>query len=144
MDNYFENNDSENTAYHYRSEDLDSWNQWQPPKPPKKKVKGWTAGRVIALTLCASLLSGTLGAGGAVAYQILSRKDGPASQSSQDSNSLTILEGIRESTLIDIQQIDTSRLMTPAEVYAANVQSTVGITTSVTTNYWGYQTTSCL
>ena len=32
--------------------------------------------------------------------------------------------------------------MTPAEVYAANVNSTVGITTSVTTNFWGYQSTS--
>jgi len=32
--------------------------------------------------------------------------------------------------------------MTPAEVYAANVNSTVGITTSITTNFWGYQTTS--
>ena len=32
--------------------------------------------------------------------------------------------------------------MTPAQVYAANVNSTVGITTSVTTNFWGYQSTS--
>ncbi len=32
--------------------------------------------------------------------------------------------------------------MTPAEVYAQNVNSTVGITTSITTNYWGYQTQS--
>ena len=32
--------------------------------------------------------------------------------------------------------------MTAAEVYAANVNSTVGITTSITTNYWGFQTTS--
>ena len=32
--------------------------------------------------------------------------------------------------------------MTAAEVYAANVHSTVGITTSITTNYWGFQTTS--
>ena len=32
--------------------------------------------------------------------------------------------------------------MTAAEVYAANVNSTVGITTSITTNYFGYQTTS--
>ena len=32
--------------------------------------------------------------------------------------------------------------MTAAEVYAANVNSTVGITTSITTNYWGFPTTS--
>ena len=32
--------------------------------------------------------------------------------------------------------------MTAAEVYAANVNSTVGITTQVTTNFWGYTTQS--
>ena len=37
--------------------------------------------------------------------------------------------------------IDEKKL-TPREVYAQNVNSTVGITTSITTNYWGYQTTS--
>ena len=36
---------------------------------------------------------------------------------------------------------DTSKKMTAAEVYKANVNSTVGIKTSITaTNYWGYQT----
>ena len=38
--------------------------------------------------------------------------------------------------------MDTGKEMTAAEVYAANVNSTVGITTSITTNYFGYQTTS--
>ena len=53
-----------------------------------------------------------------------------------------MLEGIRESTVLEITQIDTGKLMTPAEVYASNVRSTVGITTSITTNFWGYQTTA--
>ena len=36
---------------------------------------------------------------------------------------------------------DTSKKMTASEVYKANVNSTVGIRTSITsTNYWGYQT----
>ena len=39
-------------------------------------------------------------------------------------------------------EIDTGKLMTAAEVYAANVNSTVGITTAITTNYWGFTTTS--
>jgi serine protease Do len=38
--------------------------------------------------------------------------------------------------------IDTSKALTPAEVYAQNVASTVGITTSITTNYFGFTTTS--
>ena len=56
--------------------------------------------------------------------------------------STTIYEGQRESSVIDVAEVDTGKLMTPAEVYAANVNSTVGITTSVTTNFWGFQTTS--
>lgn len=54
----------------------------------------------------------------------------------------TVYEGKRPSSVIDTAQVDTSKIMTPAEVYAANVNSTVGITTSVTTNFWGFQTTS--
>jgi serine protease Do len=60
----------------------------------------------------------------------------------QGSDISGMLEGIRGNSVIDITQIDTSKLQTPAQVYAANVNSTVGITTSITTNYWGYQTTS--
>lgn len=56
--------------------------------------------------------------------------------------SSTVYEGQRESSVIDVAKVDTGKLMTAAEVYAANVNSTVGITTSVTTNYWGFQTTS--
>ena len=44
--------------------------------------------------------------------------------------------------MIDIVEVDTSKQMTAAEVYATNVRSTVGIKTSITTNYWGYQSTA--
>lgn len=57
-------------------------------------------------------------------------------------NVTVVLEGQRESTVIQMAAIGTSKQMTAAEVYATNVNSTVGITTSVTTNYWGFQTTS--
>ena len=44
---------------------------------------------------------------------------------------------------VDINEIETGKLMTAAEVYAKNVNSTVGIQTSITsTNLWGQQTTS--
>ena len=131
---------SDDSSYHYRAEQLDSWSGWeQPKKPEKKKNKGWTAGRVIALALVVSILSGLVGAGGVIAFQ--SRQESPA-PSPEDANTITMLEGIRQDAVIDIHQTDTSKALTPAQVYAANVQSTVGITTSVTTNYWGYQTTS--
>ena len=131
---------SDDSSYHYRAEQLDSWSGWeQPKKPEKSKNKGWTAGRVIALALVVSILSGLVGAGGVIAFQ--SRQESPV-PSPEDANTITMLEGIRQDAVIDIHQTDTSKALTPAQVYAANVQSTVGITTSVTTNYWGYQTTS--
>ena len=104
------------------------------PQPVKKDR---TSRKIIAVALCCSLLGGILGAAGAIAYYENTRQDHDILGVSS-----AILQGNRENTVIDINEIDTSRIMTPAEVYAANVHSTVGITTSVTTNYWGYQTTS--
>jgi len=54
----------------------------------------------------------------------------------------SILLGRRETAVIEKIPVDTEKLLTPAEVYAANVNSTVGITTSITTNFWGFETTS--
>lgn len=65
-----------------------------------------------------------------------------AVESVPSKNISVIAEGIRARSVLELTQIDTSKKMTPAEVYAANVQSTVGITTSITTNYWGFQSTS--
>ncbi len=112
--------------------------------PPKKEKSGWPVGLVITVTLVCSLLAGALGAGGMfLATKLNSDPTGTAQpNNSQGSQSATILEGVRENVVIDITKIDTSKVMTQAEVYAANVNSTVGITTSITTNFWGYQTTS--
>ena len=102
---------------------------------PQKPKKNFGAGKVIALALCCSLVGGILGAVGGV----LATRSTVAPSSGGNS---VIYQGERENTVIDIHKIDTSKLMTPAEVYAANVNSTVGITTTlVTTNFWGYQTT---
>ena len=43
---------------------------------------------------------------------------------------------------MNVAYVDGKEEMTAAEVYAANVNSTVGITTSITTNYWGYKTSA--
>ncbi len=115
------------------------------PKPEKKH----TGLKLTALALCFSLLGGAIGAGGVLAagYLMNDNKDAviPGNQNQTQnpaSDSTTILEGNRGNTVIDINAIDTSKIMTAAEVYAVNVNSTVGITTSITTNYWGYQSTS--
>ena len=109
---------------------------YESPAPKKtKKKKPLGLGAVVAVALVCSLLGGAFGAIGT--YLLTQKGDIPGKPDSS-----VVLEGDRGNTVIDIQKIDTSKLMTPAEVYAANVNSTVGITTSITTNFWGYQTTS--
>jgi serine protease Do len=103
--------------------------------PKKQRKKG--AGKIVALALCCSLVGGAVGAGGVYAATRLT-----GANATSTSAASTILEGERAAAVLNVAQIDTSKVMTPAEVYAANVNSTVGITTSITTNWWGYQTTS--
>ena len=105
---------------------------------PKKEKRRTSAGKLIALALCFSLLGGILGAGGTFVTMRVLEKVFPK----LSANVSFLQEGQRDNTVIDIQKIDTGKVMTPAEVYAANVNSTVGITTAVTTNYWGFQTTA--
>ena len=109
--------------YHYQPETK---------KPPRKKG----GGRMIAIALCFSLLGGILGAGGTL---LLSQNLEPDLSLENRSDALIAQ---REYTRLELNPVNTGTLMTPAEVYAANVNSTVGITTSITTNYWGFQTTS--
>ncbi len=97
--------------------------------------KGGSSGKLVAIALCCSLLGGIIGAAGG----ILAVRDNTPDKVATTTD---ILVGNRESTVIDIHEVDTGKQMTPAQVYAANVNSTVGITTSITTNFWGYQTTS--
>ncbi len=108
-----------------------------PEAKPKKKQKNHT-GRIIALALCCSLLGGIVGAGGLVLAQNMGKA--PA-EDRRDSVSVMV-ESSRKTSQLQTAQVSTDQEMTAAEVYAANVHSTVGITTSITTNYWGFQTTS--
>ncbi len=139
------NNEENQFPWTYESEPQEPTAPPPAPEPldPSKKKKSpiWA---FIAVALCASLLGGILGtAGGALAAIVVPNLLPNAENLiGTPSDSTTVLEGDRENTVIDIQKIDTDKVMTPAEVYATNVNSTVGITTSITTNFWGYQTTS--
>ena len=115
------------------------YNPYTPPVPPqqasgKKKKKGT---HVVAVALCCSILGGVLGAGGVLGTQYLMSGTAKAGGSYSE-----YLQSLRESSILHMNEIDASKKMTPAEVYAKNVNSTVGITTSITTNFWGYQTTA--
>ncbi len=105
-----------------------------PEEKPKKVKKRWSATKAIALILVCSILSGACGAAAALFLpKILNQKGTTA-----------IYEGVREPMNLEVIQVGTDKVLTPAQVYAANVQATVGIQTSITTNYWGYQTTSAV
>ena len=106
------------------------------PTKPRKKKQRWVLPLVVALCC---LLSGACGVGGVLLVQHIQVQQVEEVPEEDVSH---ILQGIRENSVIEIVQVNTGAQMTPAEVYAANVNSTVGITTSVTTNYWGFQSTS--
>ena len=106
----------------------------EPEKKAKKKKRKL---RFLATALCFSLLGSVLGAGSAIWLSRLQEKKGA------DTGELTVMvEGIRENSVIETVTVETGKEMTAAQVYAANVHSTVGITTAITTNIWGFQTTS--
>lgn len=125
-----------------------------PCPPPPKPKKNRTGLLIIVVALCFSLLGSALGAGITLWLnrEITASSENPTrttkAPSSEDDkrpdggNISNMLEGQRENSVIDIHKIDTSKLLTAAEVYALNVNSTVGITTSITTNFWGFQSTS--
>lgn len=84
--------------------------------------------RYIALALCCSLMGGAVGAG------IMKLTD--------DGLGSTINVGNRSSSIINVNNVNTEEEMSAAEIYATYVNSTVGITTETTTNYFGHTTTS--
>ena len=124
-------------TYYAGTSAMPSEYRYIPEAKKKKKKLPW--GMILVIALCCSLLGGAMGAGGVLLMQQLQPEEAPETPEQEVAY---IMQGIRESTVLETVQLDTGRLMTPAEVYAANVNSTVGITTSVTTNFWGYQSTS--
>ena len=119
---------------------MEEMNYYIPNEQPEEH-KPKKAGSVIALALCFSLLGGVLGSSGVLVAQWL-MDDSEDTTLSQGSQGTVIYEGERPTATINIEELDTSKVMTAAEVYAANVNSTVGITTTTTTNFWGHTSTS--
>lgn len=107
---------------------------------PEETKRGRGCG-LIALALTFSLLGGIIGAGsGFFGSRLLSRL--LPQWFAHEGNTSLLLQGNREQTVIETVPVNTGELMTAAQVYASNVHSTVGITTEVTTNFWGYQSTA--
>ncbi len=103
----------------------------KPEAPKAEKKPFWKKpGAMIAGVLVAAMIAGF--GGSAIGNAVFGSSSGGT----------TVYEGKRPTSVINTANIDTSKQMTAAEVYAANVNSTVGITTQVTTNFWGYTTQS--
>ena len=127
---------AENTTYHYTAPQYGTWQSEPRPEPVKKKKekKKRTGLKIAAIALSCSLLGAILGAAGVVAADRFLYRT-PVGTSN-------ILQGSSPHTKIEVVEVEKDKLLTEAEVYAANVNSTVGITTSVTVNFWGYQSQS--
>src|SRR5699024_2720491 len=94
-------------------------------EPPKqKKRKG--AARFVALGLCCALIGGLVGGGGVLAYNHFA------------GGSTTIYQGSAPSVAVNLAQVDGHTVLTPEEIYAANLGAVVGVNGSVTTNVFGY------
>ena len=134
MDEQFYDSNNYNNPYETPSQEIPVYT---PPTPKKREKKNRMGLRICALALVFALLGGALGAGGVIWYESSRSQAGTVSK-----NETAMLQGIRENSVLNTVTVDSGKEMTAAEVYAANVNSTVGITTSITTNYWGFQTTS--
>ena len=139
-------------------------------EPKKKEKKRMSPVAVIALALVFSILGGAAGHVGAEALinrlhpQTEMSEVTPAPAAEQPTPEITAEAtqkaaitdaptavpateaptprptAVPERTVETMAASEERRAMSAADVYAANVNSTVGITTSITTtNYWGYQ-----
>ena len=119
MDYRFENvNESENENQGYQPQ-----YSYQPqpdtaPEAPQKPKKNRTGVKVTALVLSCALVGGAMGFGGSALQNHLAAKNADTEEAQQAS---VVYEGSRETSVINIAQIDTSKEMTPAEVYAQNL-----------------------
>ena len=143
----FEDNDRNSSSFSDGGEE----------RKPRKSIS--VAG-IIALAVCCSLLGGIVGAAGSQAF-IAQKREPSANVEVQDAPAADAPEGeiaaepteapspaptaepkASAAPYSAAASESSGAQMTPAEVYAGCVDSTVGITTSITTNYWGYRSTS--
>ena len=127
-------------SYSFDGQQPSGYQQPTQPQKPQKKKSG-KAGKIVALLLACALVGGGSGFGAAALMQ--SRADAPAAQpAAASSDASVMLEGKRQAAALTVASVDTGKALSASEIYAQNVNSTVGITTSITTNYFGYQTTA--
>ena len=118
--------------------------QAEQPAPQRKikaeKKRGGFWKKALAAALACILLGGGAGVGGALLVNKL--QSGQSKPAGNASTSVQVAAP-RETAELGVITVESGKLMKASEVYKANVNSTVGITTEITTtNVWGFQTTS--
>ena len=101
--------------------------------------------KIAALAMSFSLLGGALGTGGTLAAMKAFNKDTANTNAAEETNKTAVIRTADSegNKVVSTQTVkNDGKKLTAAEVYAANVNSTVGITTEITTNYFGYKTTA--
>ncbi len=106
-----------------------------------KKKSGGLGKGVVALALCCALIGAAAGAGGALLIKGGSDKAKTEEVSNtRPSTSVMVADG---SGKVQYTAAEAGTLLTAEEIYAQNVNSTVGITTEITTtNFFGFTSTS--
>ncbi|MBE6875043.1 MAG: PDZ domain-containing protein [Ruminococcus albus] len=112
----------------------------QPVKAKNSKL------RLAALAISFSLLGGVLGTGGTfAALKVFGNNIGTTSAAKTNTTNSTAViktaDNNGKAVAMQTVKSDGTKL-TAAQVYQNNVNSTVGITTEITTNYFGYKTTA--
>ena len=107
----------------------------------RKKKSGMSAGGIVALALCCALLGGAVGTAGTF-FALRSSAEAPEAAVSSPAPAVEATQAPAVPTETRPAPAASSGEKTLADVYTENVDSTVGITTSITTNYWGYRSTS--
>lgn len=114
-----------------------------PTSKKRTRKTAWKRFGIILTAIACVIVSGVAGAGGGfLANMYFQNNQNQAAEVQATGDTSTILEGNRENSIVQIAQVNTNEIMTAAEVYALNVNSTVGITTSASTNFGGFQATS--
>lgn len=102
------------------------------PKRERKQHGNRMGVRIIAIALVCSLLGGAAGA--AAVWFAVGKTEG-AGQTQATANALV---STREQAELNLLRVENGTLLTPSELYAKNVNATVGITAQVTTgSYFG-------
>ena len=94
------------------------------PAPPKKQKR--MGPRIAAACLACALVGGLAGGGGAL-----------LAAGRLNTNTTTLYEGTRP-TAVTVAQVDGRTTLDPDQIYAANLESVVGVNGSATTNAYGW------